>query len=221
MVGRIFFSPSNRVAQAGFTIIELMVTMGIVGILASIMLANYPELNGRLTLDLLAHDVALSVRQAQQFALGVRQQNVTGLKPFPTYGIHFDTAFPTNYFIFGDVAENFQYDPATDKNLGSGTLPAGMTIKRLCILWTGASPGEAQQFSNCLQGNAGTGQPPKNTQVNSLDFVFKRPNPDASMNGVPFTSSSAFVEGVIILGATRGSAEKQVQVFQSGQISVN
>ena len=231
MVGRIFFSPRNRVAQAGFTIVELMVTIGIVAVLGSVILANYPELNGRLTLDLLAHDVALSVRQAQQFALGVRQQNVSGTQNAVAYGIHFDTATPNSYFLFSDVADssgiitpdsagqpipNFKYDittPQKDQNIGSGQLPAGMMIKQLCIRKASDAP---TLFDTCTSDPLYMGS----AHVSTLDMVFKRPNPDTSMNGVVFTSSTAFVEAAVVLGTTRGSATKRVHIFQSGQISV-
>ena len=75
--------------RGGFTIIELLVTVAIFSIITSVLLVNYPKFSSRILLENVAHDIGLSVRQAQTFGLNVRGVRIGATDIFPTYGIHF------------------------------------------------------------------------------------------------------------------------------------
>ncbi len=182
------------------------------------VIANYPELNNNLTLDLLANDIALSVRQAQQYALGVRQESISGVTQSPSYGLHFDLGAqnPNSYILFADVTTpggpgtDYLFN-GTDPSVGSATLPGGMIIKRLCVRRQSMDPALLDQCLSYLAGSA---------TVQTLDVVYKRPNPDANINGVAFNGADPFVEAIIVLRSVRGSTTKKVHIYQSGQIAV-
>jgi len=74
--------------QRGFSLIELMVVIGILVLVNSIILSNYPEFNRRMALKKTSEEVALIARQAQAYSLGVKR-SVSGGEIFG-FGVHFD-----------------------------------------------------------------------------------------------------------------------------------
>ncbi|MES2953593.1 MAG: type II secretion system protein [Patescibacteria group bacterium] len=215
----------DSIKRAGFTLIEMMVVVSIFLVLTSVVLANYPKLNSQLTLGLVANDVALSVRQAQQYALGAVQR-VGAPSVSVSYGIHFSTATPQEaqgYVLFADTAPvnvapvppgDFLYTlPPTNPNdtppAGTGTLPSSVRILRLCA----ATQAQIAALPGCIA--SGTGP-----LVTSLDVVFRRPEPDMNVNGIASTSGTPFVEAVVVLANVDGSLKREVHVTLPGQIYV-
>ncbi len=84
---RIFKKKLNKQNQKGMTLIELLVALVIFSIITGVVLFNYGDFNASLTMQNLADDIALTVRRAQSYAIGVRGRsgefNVG-------YGVHFD-----------------------------------------------------------------------------------------------------------------------------------
>lgn len=54
--------------QQGFTLVEFIVIMSIFAIMVGVVLFNFTTFRSRVTLDNLAHDIALSIRQVQTSA---------------------------------------------------------------------------------------------------------------------------------------------------------
>jgi Tfp pilus assembly protein FimT len=54
--------------QSGFTLVEFIVIMSIFAIMVGVVLFNFTSFRSRVTLDNLAHDIALSIRQVQTSA---------------------------------------------------------------------------------------------------------------------------------------------------------
>lgn len=112
--------------SSGFTLIELLVTISIFIIVTSITLANFPQFSNKLSLDLLAEDIALSIKQAQVFGSSVFGTVVSGsptlpAKTFKAYGTHLEkpqTLVPGSrvpdyaYLLYADLSTppNNRYD---------------------------------------------------------------------------------------------------------------
>ena len=79
----------QKKSNSGFTLIELVVVMGIMGVMSSIILYNYAGFKSTASLDNLSQDIALSVREAQISAMGVKGLNIGMAQQFPGYGVHF------------------------------------------------------------------------------------------------------------------------------------
>ncbi|MCX6755957.1 MAG: type II secretion system protein [Candidatus Nomurabacteria bacterium] len=79
---------NNKQKNRGMTLVELMVVLAIMSIISAIVVTNYSGYKSSNSIKITADDIALSVRQAQAFAIGVRS---TSSDVFPGYGIHFDT----------------------------------------------------------------------------------------------------------------------------------
>ena len=84
---RIFKKKLNNQKQRGMTLIELLVALVIFSIITGVVLFNYGDFNASLTMQNLADDIALTVRRAQSYAIGVRGRsgdfNIG-------YGVYFD-----------------------------------------------------------------------------------------------------------------------------------
>src|SRR3989338_7639199 len=77
----------------GFTLIEFMIVIGIVVVFSGIMLSKYSTLKSSTSVENLAQDMAISIRKAQLYSVGVRGINapLLGGEIFPPgYGISFN-----------------------------------------------------------------------------------------------------------------------------------
>jgi prepilin-type N-terminal cleavage/methylation domain-containing protein len=87
------FTQISTRESRGFTLIELLVVTAILVIVSGLVLANHSRFGGKILLQNLAYDMALSVRQAQVYGISVRQ---FGAGTYSAgYGIRFSTSVPT------------------------------------------------------------------------------------------------------------------------------
>lgn len=75
----------------GMTLVELMVVLSIFAIISSMVIFNYSDYKSNVNIKVLSDDIALSIRQAQAYAIGVKSVNGEIGSSFPGYGIHFST----------------------------------------------------------------------------------------------------------------------------------
>jgi prepilin-type N-terminal cleavage/methylation domain-containing protein len=180
----------------GFTLIELVVVTGIIALISSLVLANNSRFGGVVLLQNLAYDIALSIRQAQQFGISVQSfQGNFGA----AYGMHFQLSPATGntvYVLFADAVDrNGLYD--TGEFVQSTTVSQGYRIADLCVT------------------------PPSSAEVcglTSIDITFQRPEPDAYIR-------SALVSGLnesarIRVSSPRGDV-KEITIEANGQIAVH
>lgn len=226
----------NLKPQSGFSLVELMVTISIFVIITSITLTNYPKFSNKLSLDLLAQDIALSLRQAQIFGSSVFGAKSSGgpTRVFKAYGVHFNA--PTvgqiiyPYFLFADIDNPLRFDaiippdpttllcgePTSANECVQKFLVTGRNkVKLLCKDFIDSGIPAEQRVGNCEDAN-------NNNQLSSLDIVFVRPNLDAKFTAVDLIGNQvANVSNVgIILESLGGDYNKTVVVWKTGQISV-
>ena len=195
-----FFLKSGK----GFTLMELLVVTAILVLVTGLMLANNRHFGGRILLENLAYDIALSVRQAQVYGISVRQFE-TGTFEI-AYGAYFNSLSTRTYDLFGDVDANGLWDAGEDVPPSPYDIERGHYIAQLCAPAGGDS-------ATC-------------TQASRLAIVFKRPEPDAciGINGnSAITGEYKCTNGQdsarIVLRSPRGD-EVSVVVERTGQISV-
>jgi len=92
----------------GFTLIELIVVLGLISLFAGFMLANYRGGRATLAEQRSIQTVAQAIRAAQNKSLA--SDCVT---PPCRYGTHFDTSV-RKIEIFNDINMNAQYDPGEE-----------------------------------------------------------------------------------------------------------
>lgn len=94
--------------QNGFSLVELLVVIGIVVIVALATISGYPNFKKKLSLQRASQEVVLGIRQAQIYGLGVKEFGGV----YPGYGVHFDiSSGPANSFVlFADLDGDSEYD---------------------------------------------------------------------------------------------------------------
>ncbi|MEN9337974.1 MAG: hypothetical protein RIQ41_288 [Candidatus Parcubacteria bacterium] len=209
------YSPfSRRYVIVGFTLIELVVSMGILFLLAAILLANYPETAVRLTLANTTQKLSLMVREAQIRGSAVDSVNSS----LGGYGVFISLASPTSFLLFGDTVDPdlpkpygisignklFESGNPINETKSITTLPSRYSISRICV-------GTGFPFT-CTTDN--------DPEVETLTVSFMRPSPTPYIyiNG---TTTVNFAGACIELRSPQAPAFghiRNVQVFSSGMI---
>lgn len=199
------FTLSRTGESKGFTLIEMLVVVGIISLVSVAVLVNSGKLGGAFILQSFAYDMALSIRQAQTYGISV--QSFGGQFSY-AYGMHFESADDTHYYLFADVNNNGVFDagasPTELVQNGVYTITRGFKITSLH-----ATPAVGPEVP-----------------VTQLDIIFKRPEPDAwiSVNDPPLaciraTGVNCQTTSRITVTAPRGDI-RNVVVPANGQISV-
>jgi prepilin-type N-terminal cleavage/methylation domain-containing protein len=215
--------------NSGFTLVELLVTVGVFAIVSGLTLANYPKFNSQTAITGVAQQIAISIREAQVYGIAVKNSSTTASvvmqNVYPAYGIFFGTpqvgttyGNATGYSVFFDkvtmtgpapyfrpLGDNYFTD--ITELVETTRINNGSTIVSICgVTYT---------------------TPLVCTPARAVNIVFRRPNPDAIINIVtagtwPFTSPTLLDSSrVDITIRSKDQAEtKVIQVFSSGQINV-
>jgi len=180
-------------------LIEMLVVTSIVIVVSGVILVDSGRLGGQFILNNFAYDLALTLREAQQYGISV--QNYQGNFNV-AYGVYFLASSPTTYILFADVNQNGIYD--TGELVQSYTITRGFRISALC-----STDSASSGIEDCT--------------LSRLDILFKRPEPDAhiSANGVScrLQPSACKWTSRVIMQAPRGNI-KSIVIPANGQMSV-
>ena len=117
--------------KKGFSLIELMMVIVIVGIASTIIIAQYSNSRNSKALSLGAKQVVNDVRMTQNYTFGALADG--GTNPSGGYGVRFsDNTNPGSYIIFGDQ-DSGEYDYDAGEEFQTINLPEGVTVTSLDI----------------------------------------------------------------------------------------
>lgn len=179
--------------SAGFGLIELMVSIGIMVLVMSVIMVRQNAFDGASVLRNQAYEVALNIREMQLLAVSAINDGGDYRK---TYGVMFDLDLPNNYTIWQDENGNNYYDEGTDSEFGKqGSIDPRFEILSITRIDTAA-------------------------EIDDINISFMRPNFDAYLRrdgGAPVS------DGVEIVLALKGdnSVYYTIEVTQTGQINVS
>lgn len=198
------FSPSSK-GLKGFSLVELIVTMGIMVAITTVVVYNQRDYSTTLTLKNATDNLALDIRQAQVYGISVKEFGPGGSGRFDIgYGISLDQHFfPRQYVSFGDFNKNGIYDGLEAENIVK--LPTNIKFSAICIIPTSGA-------ENC-------------TRADLIYIMFKRPETTAHMTirvagGDGLLEVLNNIKGVRLVLASPGGLTKSVVIYPNGQISV-
>lgn len=186
----------NKAPQKGFTLVELLVSVGIFTIITSVAAYNHSLFNGSVILTNLAYEIALSIRQAQFYGITVRQSADDSTRFDSGYGIHFDTvSAPASYILFEDKpAQDHVYN--VGESLNTFSIQRGNTISKIVV-----------------SNGSGT------TSKSLVDISFIRPNPDTyiTADGI----AGVYYNNAELCVSSPQANKRKIIIEATGQISVS
>ncbi len=211
------FCTNKVLQQKGFTLIEMMISVGIFVVISGVVLANYNGFNSKVLLSNLAYDLALTIRQAQTYGISVRGSSNNYTYAYGVYMKESAADGSTSEFVFfsdNEITNDYD-DPGAGVCSGDCIKLYGLTrgnkIDEFCVNDNGTD--------RCSSGSTLT-----DTSLSTLTIMFKRPNPDTIFRVMrgdgTFLTASDIRSATITIVSPKGDT-KTITVRPTGQISVN
>lgn len=123
----------------GFTLIEILVVVGIISILSAIIFPNYRAGENRFAIQRSVQKLARDLRMAEEMSLGAKE--FKGIIPRGGYGIYFRKDEPLHYILFADTSDppNYRYDGAFEL-IEDIQIEKGVRIQNLVPATSGPDP---------------------------------------------------------------------------------
>lgn len=216
-------------AQAGVTLIEMLVVVAIIAIVSSVIMFNYSDFSSNVSVRNLSQEIALAVRKSQTYATSVRSidgTNITDSSAFGGYGISFSTSETVTspnlpgykrFVLFVEVPP-FGQDP-DGLYYQNGEVCGSPNTQQECaevfsintadkVVAICADPASTTILTDC-------------TTTGSVDISFRRPSPDAR---IKYRSEAGVLDEnvghvLIVLESAKG-LKRGITVWNTGQISV-
>lgn len=186
--------------SGGFTLVELLVSIGIFAIITTVAVVNQSNFNGSILLTNLAYEIGLSIRESQVFGITVKGTTLDATKFDSGYGMRFDISTPTKYYLFEDRNPPDHFCDASECGSGYANVVETFNINK------------GNRISKlCVDGDCSTPV--------VLDISFVRPNPDAfiRING----AGGSYGKAEICVLSPSTETKRKVTVESTGQISVS
>lgn len=194
------FNFQFSIPQRGFTVMELLVVIGIATVIMTALVIQQSKWNDHLTVSTQAYELALMVRQAQIFSLGVREYAAGAGDKFDVgYGIYFDSDH-SRYIFFADSNRDGRYSP--NEAVETKAFTRGVAIDRIC-------------------GRQGGGEV-CSSPLEALSVSFLRPDPKANLAFLDSWGSqiSGFYPPAVVYLKSSGGKVSSVKVDATGQVSI-
>jgi prepilin-type N-terminal cleavage/methylation domain-containing protein len=198
-------------AQTGFTLTELMVSVGIMVVIMTVVIYNQHDYSNSIILKNTADSLALDIRQAQVYGTSVREV-VPGQGDFQSnYGVMLNdngSVAANGYVLFVDQG-------AKDGVFDQGAVP-GVCSSAECLSRPLLPEGDYISAIHFIDSSGNNG-----ITVGRVDITFQRPNPAPKIMidaATPLTAYNPPILGVRISIASPTGEHHDVSVYSTGQI---
>ena len=175
----------------GFSLLEVLITAAIIGVVTALVVVRYGAFNNSVLLKSQAFELALDLREAQVFAISVRGNSSEFREE---YGLYFSDSTPGQYLLFLD-----------DDTIVPAAYEAGEEIGDPYYLDSRFEIDQICSDVNCTN------------QVSELAVTFQRPDFDAM---IWTNEGSSFSEARIDISSVSSSEFRSVVITSTGQITV-
>jgi Tfp pilus assembly protein FimT len=189
--------------STGFTLVEFIVIISIFAIIATVSLFNSGSFNRHTAMQNLTHDIALVIRQAQNYGMGSTAADNDANNRYPI-AVQFqrntdDTQFLSEMILFRDLDQNAEYDENND-----------MLLDRI----TFRSPSYISTITDGNGNNACDG----GDEILTVSFQRPLPDPEIYCGG----NNSTALNGMIVTILNNENANpKTITIQPTGLISVD
>ena len=207
-------SSNIKVSKKGFTIIELLVSVGIITIITAVFIFNQRNYADAILLQNSLNDLELQIRTAQVYGVSVRE--------FSSGGGEFTAGYGVSIILSGTGGEGGTTTISfADRITGSGKgyydTPSVCTPGASSECLEKIAVGRGNYISSiCVIQSDNT----CNTTVSRLDISFLRPNPNANMiffQGDVATLYSGYI-GARVTMISPNASNRYLYIYTTGQI---
>lgn len=183
--------------KKGFTLVELMVTVGIFVLMTALLLARYNSYYSGTIFTNTAYDIALTIRQAQSYGISVKASEDANFSY--AYGVRFNLS-ETN------GPKQFSFAKYSNVSSGSYINDSDFVLEKLYRLRHGAYISKICRGVDCT--------------VTKLDIIFLRPNPNPYMcnQSNPCVSGDNYSVELI---SGDGSSKRTISINGVGKITID
>lgn len=210
----------------GFTIVEMLIVLAIFSVLTAIVIFNYGNFNSQTIMTNMAYEVALTTRQAQVYALGVRADQTEVTDNFDNrYGVFFTNpgeGVGKDFIFFIDRgAADDDYSGTEEPGICDGTGGADDCFE--CT--TGDECLERLSLTRDIYIDSilvsDSNDPfSGSTSLNQMTVTFERPNPNAIIVDPTSTAPRTEYESAAVILQNSYGNRRAVIIKETGQISV-
>lgn len=213
----------------GVTVVELLVVLGIIGILTTVIVTSHATFNKTILLTYTAYDVALTIRSAETFGLGTKVNSSIPGGTRIGYGMRFTPAGASSFTLFAD-----SNSPGSEDDRGNVCHPlrADADGSEPDAIYGDCSYQDSEIVQSYELGNGmrvsrlfsyqGGGE--EGEEIDALDIVFARPDPQAFFSkdvGSIGGGYSAAIAAVCVELTSPHGGHSHTIVTRTGQIQVS
>ncbi|OGF61323.1 hypothetical protein A2662_00515 [Candidatus Giovannonibacteria bacterium RIFCSPHIGHO2_01_FULL_45_33] len=204
--------------KKGFALVELIVVMGIMLMVSGLTIANFPAFRSQIAVSIALHELQLSLRQAQAYAIAVREFSPAFTAPicqplvspparFPPYGVSI-TKNTSTYVLFADIACAVKTIPPYNKQIYNTGSVYGSEMVATKVMQGGA---KVLSIDGCNGMSC--------IALDIVEVVYQRPSPSIIILGHSSVwASYTWVD--ITISSQNGAFTKVMRVRTSGQVSI-
>lgn len=202
-----------------FTIIEMLVVISIFMVVAGIILFNYRDFNTNATTNNVAQEIALTIRKAQSYSLGLQAPGVLSTLPVSGYGVRIFANLPDRVMFFSELMVDNQYTTSFLNPTCGSPLLNGLTVEE-CLEYNIIGSNDRIDKIYIDGQELATLD-----SAGSVDIVFKKPSGEVvfcvhTFGSLCTSSSSSPVHYVMLVITSPTQFTKNVIIYNNGQIVV-